>query len=176
MKILAIDPGSTQSAYVVYDTDKRIIFAKDLIENNAALADLPGLAYGADQVVIEYPAPRGQPLYTQLVDAIFWIGRFYQAMGLDQDDGLSIMMDRKDVKMAMCGRTTANDAAVNAAVRSRFSKHENIGGGKVPEVGIKNNPGPLFGVKKDIWAALAVALTYEEMRKTSPAALDNFLY
>jgi hypothetical protein len=30
-------------------------------------------------------------------------------------------------------------------------------------VGLKATPGPLYGFKKDMWAALAVAVTYERM-------------
>ena len=39
---------------------------------------------------------------------------------------------------------------------------DKFGGSKETAIGKKANPGPLYGVKKDIWAALAVAVTWAE--------------
>ena len=68
-------------------------------------------------------------------------------------------MDRANVKMHLCGRTTAKDTHVRQALLARFPQ---TGGGKTPAVGTKKQPGPLYGVKNDAWAALAVAVTYAD--------------
>jgi len=157
MIVLAVDPGSEQSAFVLYDAEKNIIPTMGLKENEILVNILESCEVHEKKhthVVIEYPAPRGQPMYTQLVKTIWWIGRFEQAMGIDAHH-----MDRKDVKMTLCGSTRAKDANVRAALISRFKAS---GGGKTPEIGTKSNPGPLYGVKKDIWAALAVAITFAD--------------
>jgi hypothetical protein len=54
---------------------------------------------------------------------------------------------RKDIKLAFCGTCKAKDANVRQALIDRFG-----------EQGTKLNPGRLYGIKKDMWSALAVAL------------------
>ena len=91
----------------------------------------------------------------QLVDTIIWIGRVMEVWGPDWCQ----RMDRANVKMHLCGRTTAKDTHVRQALLARFPQ---TGGGKTPAVGTKKQPGPLYGVKNDAWAALAVAVTYAD--------------
>jgi hypothetical protein len=151
MIVLAIDPGSTDSAYVLFDSAAWRILEYGKSPNPTLLASIRWLVVKADALAIEYPAPRGQPLYTQLVDTIFWIGRFVEASG-----GAWYPVDRKDVKMHLCGNTKAGDSNIRAAVISRFTK-----AGRDP-VGKKKNPGPLYGISGDVWAALAVGVTFAE--------------
>ena len=161
MRILAIDPGNIQSAYVILEHKTMTVEAKGLLPNPEILLGFLGdgdtfFKNMYDVICIEYPAPRGQPMYTQLVDTIYWIGRFDQAAGMM---GM-IRVDRKDVKMALCGTTRAKDSNIRAACMGRF-EHKVVGkGGKCPVIGAGGCEGPLHGFKKDIWAALAVALTH----------------
>lgn len=160
MKLLAIDPGPVRSAWVLYDTERQTIKAHAISQNDGLVSRLESGGFnGIDRMVVEYPAPRGQPMYTQLVDTIFWIGRFVQAYGFSWEP-----IDRKDIKMHLCESTRAKDANIRAALISYFSKMPDQGGGKIPAIGLKNKPGPLFGISKDLWAALAVAVTYSEIK------------
>lgn len=162
--ILAIDPGSEKSAWLMWGDP---VLHEYAIYKNTDFLFLLGSAYLgvhpenpfriADRLVIEYPQPRGQRMTTQIVSTIFWIGRFVEAW-----QGPYELIDRKDVKMCLCGRTTAKDSDVRAAVIERFPA---TGGGKTPAIGIKASPGPLYGIRDDIWQALAVALTWSEMRE-----------
>lgn len=175
MQILAIDPGPIKSAYVVYDTDRNEILDRRIALNEEVLRVVSfnrgEIHYDRGcTVVIEYPHPRGQPMYTQLVDTIRWIGRFEQAhkelATLEFGDKLAkcwIQVDRKDVKMMMCGSTKAKDSNIRAAVLSRFSGSKGLGGGRQPEIGTSKQPGPLFGISSDLWSALALALTWKDM-------------
>jgi hypothetical protein len=81
------------------------------------------------------------------------------------------MVPRRYVKIALCGKTTFRDPTtgslkgigdkhVRQAILDRFP---GTGGGKTPQIGTKKQPGPLYGVKGHMWAALAVALTAEKM-------------
>lgn len=164
MRILAIDPGSEQSAYVVYDTETMEIKGMGLVENKGFLCGFRGdgrtfFNEWYDAPVIEFPVPRGQKVYHQLFETIWWIGRFEEARGL------MLHVDRKDVKMCLCHKVfKITDANVTAAIRSRYYGIS-PGGGSKPEIGTKKEPGPLYGVKKDIWAALGVAITYAESIK-----------
>jgi hypothetical protein len=89
------------------------------------------------ELVIEYPQPRGQLMTTQLVDTIFAVGRFVEAWGGSYD-----LIDRKDVKMAVCGDPRAKDKNIRQALIDRV--------------------GDTTGVVRDMWAALGVAVTYYE--------------
>ena len=68
---------------------------------------------------------------------------------------------RKDVKMHLCGSMRAKDTNIRQAIIDRYPAS---GGGKCPQIGTKKEPGPLYGVSKDIWSALAVAITYSETK------------
>ena len=171
--ILAIDPGDVRSAYSLLDPIKLNLVDMGLVDNSVLIADiLSGKFEGVGEVVIEYPQPRGQPMYTQLVDAIFWIGRFAQALG-----GQVALMDRKDVKMHLCFTPRAKDSNVRAALMSYFALDERFlpGDGKTPVIGNKRKRGPLYGVRKDIWAALAVAITHMDKLKESESEDMDFL-
>lgn len=181
MNILAIDPGSEETAWVIYDPERMVVHGKGKEDNQLVEAKLkrryPRLdkyvkvlaECGApldteevnslfyDVVVVECPQPRGQPMYTQIVDTIRWIGRFEGAYGEDL-----VYWDRKDVKMCLCGRCAGvGDSNVRAAIISKFPQ---TGGGRIKQIGTKKEPGPLYGFAADKWAALGVALSWWEMR------------
>lgn len=151
----AIDPGSEQSAYVVYAPRRcHPILDKAILPNIAMLAAMYDLrkTYPSAALIIETPVPRGQPMYTQLVTTILWIGRFWEAAGKD-----FAPLDRTRIKHIITGSTKTKDSHVRAALLSRFPS---TGGGSIPQVGTKARPGPLYGFSKDLWAALAVAIAY----------------
>lgn len=158
MNILAIDPGSEQSAFIYYDPSRRLITSKGIVSNRSMINVLSSIS-GVDTelLVIEYVQPRGEMLYTQLVDTIFWSGRFIQVWDREWA-GIS----RQDIKHHLCGNRGARDSNVRAALISRFSGHKSLGAGRHPEIGMKASPGPLYGVVKDMWAALAVAVVWAE--------------
>ena len=64
---------------------------------------------------------------------------------------------RKEVVTALCGSSKANDASVRQALIDRY-------GGKEKAIGKKKAPGPLYGVTKDVWSALAVAIVWQDRR------------
>lgn len=157
MKVLAVDPGNVKSAFALYDSsaNELLTFGKQSNANVRAYLVEASMFGLAEVLVIEFPRPRGQPMYYQLVDTIFWIGRFVEAYAERWEP-----CDRKDVKMCLCGNTKANDSQIRMAVINRFKGVLPIGGGKVPEIGNTKQQGPLYGVSRDIWQALAVAITY----------------
>ena len=79
MRILAIDPGNTESAYVVWDGKEIICFAK---ESNAIIKDLLSnkWAYAStyDLCAIEMVASYGMPVGATVFETCVWIGRFYE--------------------------------------------------------------------------------------------------
>lgn len=149
MKILAIDPGTTESAYVWYADGKPQKYAK--MPNEQLLHILP--QFEADVMVIEMIASYGMPVGRTVFETCVWIGRFIQRWGKRYEK-----VYRKDVKMHLCGTPRAKDGNIRRALLDLF---ERTGGGATPQIGTKKQPGPLYGMSGDMWAALGVAITYE---------------
>lgn len=156
--VLAIDPGNEHSAWVQFytgATNRQLVrFGYDL--NATVLAAFPLFAREADVLVCEMIASYGMPVGREVFDTCRWIGRFEQEWR-HQSDGAFNLMYRKDVKLHLCGQVRAKDANVAQALRDRF-------GGKLCK-GTAKRPGPLFGVSGDVWAALAVAVTWAETKE-----------
>jgi len=151
--ILAIDPGNVQSAWVMFHEGEPKVFG--ITENNALLYKLK-YEISAVPTAIEMIASYGMAVGQTVFETVFWIGRFWEAREAHRSECTKIY--RKDVKMHLCHSMRAKDANVRQAIIDRYPP---TGGGKVPQVGTKSQPGPLFGVSKDVWAALGVAITFD---------------
>lgn len=157
--ILAIDPGTTQSAFVRYDPSG-VIIDKNKLSNGALLEHVGNLAREPSVTcVIEMVASYGMAVGAEVFETVFWIGRYAERWEWLARRPAQRMF-RRSVKQHLCGDSRAKDANIRQALIDRF-------GGKDRAVGKKNNPGPLYGVSGDVWAALAVAVTFASM----PAAL-----
>lgn len=151
MTILAIDPGTFQSG-VVELTKQKHVKDKHIIPNDAVL-DLVGAHSG--EVVIEMIDNYGLPIGKTTMETLLWIGRFYQACWVDEP----VLIARRSVRFYLCGTARAGDASISTACKDRYAP---TGGGMTPQVGIKSQKGPLYGLKSHMWAALAVGLTFIE--------------
>ncbi|CAB4218380.1 hypothetical protein UFOVP1596_18 [uncultured Caudovirales phage] len=144
MKILAIDPGTTESAYVVWDG--QLIHAKGKIIN----ADLKGLLHHceANVMAVEMIASYGMPVGKEVFETCLFIGKL-----LERWEALerlpAELIYRKDIKIHHCGSMKAKDGNIRQALIDRFG---------VP--GTKKQPGITYGVSNDIWSALAIGVYY----------------
>lgn len=149
MTVLAIDPGSEQSAWVLWDGQQVRAHGKwmngDLEE---ALAD----SLEFDVAVFEQIASYGMAVGAEVFETCVWTGRFIGAVKAALA-GEWDRLPRRDVKLHLCGQARAKDANIRQALIDRF-------GGKEKAIGRKASPGPLFGIKADEWAALALAITW----------------
>jgi hypothetical protein len=158
--ILAIDPGSEESAYVAYDTATRLPREWAKVPNDQVLTTIDVLRY--DDLAIEMVASYGMAVGATVFETCVWIGRFMERF--HEDYGLnSRRVYRKDVKLHLCGTTKAKDTNIRQAIIDRY------GPGKEKAVGLKASPGPLYGMKADCWSALAVAITAAETSTTGDA-------
>lgn len=150
MKILAIDPGNTESAYCVIDSEtyKPVEFGK--IENERISLGMRFAEY--DLLVIEMIASYGMPVGKEVFDTCVWIGRFIQQVN-EIGKGYKYIY-RKDEKMNICHSMKAKDSNIRQALIDRFGV-----------VGTKKNPGWFYGFKADIWSAYAVGITYLDLAK-----------
>lgn len=143
--ILAIDPGTTQSAWLRYDGSRPQGFgitANDVLVKALRSGGLP------DVVVIEKVESYGMAVGAEVFDTVWWAGRFAEAASRVA----VVMLPRRTVKLALCGDSRAKDANIRQALIDRF--------GGSAAVGRKAAPGPLYGISRDVWSALAIAVTY----------------
>jgi len=157
--IFAIDPGPEKSGYVEYDEINRIIQTSIICDNNDMLRTLKNKRHLKEHLAIEMIASYGMPVGASVFQTCVWIGRFIQAWDAEKQFTL---ITRNEVKNALCYSSKAKDSNIRQAIIDLFPA---TGGGKVPQIGTKGHPGPLYGVAGDMWSALAVALSYDLQRK-----------
>lgn len=168
MRILAIDPGNMKSAYVIYEQKIIVDFG---IKENEKLLEMLEQGVSAiptcKHLAIEMPACYGMAVGKTIFDTCRWVGRFQQAF----NGGATSLVYRKapnekegidSVVMHLCKNPRANDANVRQAIIDLYPA---TGGGKIPQIGTKKQRGPLYGVRNDVWAALAVAICFEGRMK-----------
>lgn len=146
MKILGIDPGTEQSAYVIWDTETERIVDHGQLKNRDFRVEMYGIN---DQFkcVIEDVSFYGKVLNISTFETLKFIGRLQE-----------IFWDRHtfvyfpDIAYHFCNsRRGVKTSNINAVLTARF-------GGK----GTKKNPGKLYGIKEHEWSALAVAVYYAD--------------
>jgi hypothetical protein len=150
-RILAIDPGTTQSAWLLLD--RQGMPEAFGIEANDRIKGL-FVGHYADHLAIEMIASYGMPVGKEVFETCVWIGRF-----IAEWDKPYTLIYRNDVKMHLCFQTKGvNDSVIRQALMDRF------GPGKAA-IGTKKAPGPLYGISKDVWSALAIAVTWQDKQK-----------
>jgi len=161
-EIFAIDPGPAQSAWLEFDLYRQIPKGFGIVPN----PELLHIIYARDgnakktNYVIEMVQSFGMPVGKDIFQTCVWTGRFIEAICQTQAEWS--LLYRRDVKMHLCNSTCAKDSNIRQALIDRFGPS---GGGKVPQIGTKANPGPLYGIARDIWSALALAVTYAERQE-----------
>jgi hypothetical protein len=138
--VVGIDPGTTQSAWVVFDG--REIIGHGWSENQHLLNH--GL-WSRSHIFCEMIASYGMAVGASVFETCVWIGRFIQVANIS--GGKVQKVFRKDIKLHLCNSPRAKDANVRQALIDRLGPQ-----------GTKKSPGPTYGVKSHTWAALAVAV------------------
>lgn len=138
MKILGVDPGTTQSGYVLFDGK---VIESGVVSNDVMLDKISNT--DADLVAIERFESRGMILGEDSLETLVWTGRFIQASSKP-----ITRIKRSAVKRSLFGK--AGNKATDSTVRTFLI--QNIG-----EPGTKKFPGPTYGVTSHAWQALAVA-------------------
>lgn len=183
MLILAIDPGPEESAWVVIDENgKPRGFAIE--DNHTLLENLWEEKFPDAFLAIEMVASYGMPVGKTIFETAAWVGRFTAVHQLCYQ-GKYTKVYRKPVCLHICNSPRANDSNIRQALIDRFGgKNKAIGGVKCPRCKGKGwfgrgravcpdcdgkkwkyEPGPLYKIANDVWAALAVGLTYYDLQK-----------
>ena len=150
--LYAIDPGTEYSAFLSIEPDGKV--SGNILRNDVLVSILNnGDVAGFGHLVIEQIESYGMAVGREVFETVFWSGRFAQAWGCPGQFTWS-MLPRKAVKLALCGTVKAKDANIRQALIDRY------GGPLCVKKG-----GPLAGIKSHLWAALALAVTYQEQAK-----------
>lgn len=147
--LFAIDPGDEFSAYCFLGENRKIHSFEKV--KNEILLDLILSSDRSHNLIIEEICSYGMAVGASVFQTCRWSGRFQQAYGD------AIYIPRLQVKLAICHSPKANDSNIRTALIDMY------GPGKDKAIGTKKNPGPLYGMSKDCWAALALAITAQEM-------------
>lgn len=161
--LLAIDPGTGDSAYVGL-TETGQVIAQGIMDNDEFLQMLErdSVVTCNDRIVIEMVASYGMPVGRETFETCVWIGRFIQAVAPHPVE----RMTRNEVKMQLCHHIAkVNDGVLRQALIDRY------GPGKEKAIGNKKSPGPLYGIKSHLWAALALGVAALERKDTHHASV-----
>lgn len=154
MNVLAIDPGTNDSAWVVFNG--RHIVEHAIESNEAMLARLSSGSWRTGHiqaVVLEAIESFGMAVGREVFETVFWTGRFFECA---QYRTLAPeRMTRRTVKLHLCQSARAQDSNIRAALIDRF-------GGEAA-IGRRKTPGPLFGIKSHEWSAVAIAVTWWDL-------------
>lgn len=148
-RLLAIDPGNTESGWVVIDADDRRPLAFAKTENYTLRRWISDGNVSADRVAIEMVASYGMAVGADVFETCVWIGRYLEVVGdVDVD-----LVKRQPVKLHHCHSPRATDANVRQALVDRFAPGQSNHG-----KGTKAEPGWFYGFRADIWQAYALAV------------------
>ena len=146
MRIIGLDPGTLQSAVVVWDGQR--VLDRELMENEALrqwLLDYPDL--WPTKLVIEQIESYGMAVGVTTFETVFWSGRFAEAWNPRVWD----RMTRGEVKLHWCHTKKAKDTNIRTALLDRFGAP-----------GTRKAPGLLYGLRSHHWAALALAVAWAD--------------
>lgn len=141
--IFAIDPGTTQSGWIVIIDGQPTEFA---VEPNDVVINRLRIGTGTDIVVIEEVQPYGIT-GKEILRTVRWTGAFAEAAF----PARVAWRTRHMVLLHICGSIRAKDGDVRSTLIDRW-------GGP----GAEKKGGPLYGMKAHIWQAFAVGITYHD--------------
>lgn len=193
MSILAIDPGSTESGWVAFESvphlrERVLAHGKwpneqllDALRYRHADLHLPAIdiegartkgivraAFRIEReprpiaVAIEWVQSYGAPVGMELFETIWWAGQFAEAAWPSGVARVPRMVVKKHL-----AHQRAKDAEIRGALVDRFGGI----GGRAVAIGTKAQPGPLYGVTADRWAALAVAVTFCDLEAEADSGI-----
>jgi hypothetical protein len=149
MRVLAIDPGNTESAWCVIDaeTKRPQAFAK---QPNAEVLDVCEYPM---PVAIEMVASYGMAVGREVFETCVWIGRFIERHESYHQPLTPRLIYRRDIKLHHCHDSRAKDSNVRQALVDRFAPGQPNHG-----KGTKADPGWFHGFHSDVWQAYALAV------------------
>ena len=155
MILLAIDPGPVGSGWVLLETEGLKVLASgkedptEKVVEAVRRNEIAGIPFAS--VACEMIASYGMAVGAEVFETCVQIGRICYAW--ESTTGGNVRrIKRQEAKIHICHSSRAKDANVSQALKD-----------KLGEVGTSKAPGPLFGIAKHAWAALAVGVYAAEV-------------
>lgn len=150
--VLALDPGNTETGYVVWDGEKILMAGK--FDNEIMRRIVARLAADEEttHLAIETIVHVHKGAGVEVMHTADWTGRFHEVweMMKTDDKPSAIRISRVKAASYVCGTNATNDAAVLKALKKRFGN---------------------LAITGDCWAALAVGVcAFESLVKAGPHA------
>lgn len=154
MRILAVDPGNTESGWCVIDPDTQrpLRFGKtpnDELHHAIRSGDF----LDCHNVAIEMIASYGMAVGKEVFATCVWIGRYYEATCVANPFADLNLVYRRDIKLHHCGNARAKDTNITQALVDRYAPGQPNRG-----KGTKAHPGWFHGFRADVWQAYALAV------------------
>jgi len=153
--ILAIDPGPTHSAFLLWDNG--MVASKGIYSNAELWACLRAGEWGDGMIAIEMVACYGMPVGMEVFETCVNIGRIVEICCRHRGNEIRRVY-RRDIKLHLCGSARAKDSNIRQALIDRVGPQ-----------GRKSSPGPTYGLAKHDWAALAIAIYVSDHLTTRDA-------
>lgn len=157
--ILSIDPGPTESGWLILEDGQPHpfgIYPNDQLLECLRRRGFAAFLQGIDHVAIETIEPRyGLQMGWETLDTARWIGRFQEA--ITPIDGALLRRSEVLKHLGVVTSPKKGEKRVSADAGVRQALIDRFGGIQTTRKG-----GPLFGISRHVWAALAVAVTYAD--------------
>ena len=170
MKMVGVDPGPKSSGVVVLGLEQEPLTFRELPSVLYSHAEVPVCRISevlsrceqGDILVIEWVSYYGRMVGASVFHTARVAG-YWQALA-DQRRMSVRLVTRPEVARRLTGERRATNGQVRAAVRESYLYgRKPLGGGKRPEVGTMDDPGPLHGIRSHAWEAMATVLSEWEV-------------
>lgn len=145
-RILAIDPGTYNSAFIRYSIVGRSWTTFGKVANERLLAEI--YLKRPDAVVCEDMQAMGMRVGRETFRTCRYIGRIEQICR-SEDIPFFTVYRREEKKLLCAGIVRPKDKHVRAALIDLYG-----------DQGTSKAPGPTYGISADVWSALSVAHTF----------------
>jgi hypothetical protein len=160
IRVLGIDPSNKEhnGAVLLTIEDGRLVISRKCLVGGEDVVQLLKQELGDSSqsvpltIFCEDISNMGFAVGSDVFETCFWIGEYRRvAKELDADFRL---VKRNTIKIHHCQSSRAKDPNIRARLIERFGYY---GSGKTG-LGTKADPGMLYGIKGDMWSALAIAV------------------
>jgi hypothetical protein len=143
LPVLGIDPGTNESAFIVWDGSRPLEFG--FLPNQQLLEKLRNWENNGPPMYIEMMETHGMaPIGQSTFQTAAWIGRFIEDWSIYGYQWH--LVSRTQIRTLHCHSSRAKDPNVRQALIDKYGP-----------IGLKKAPGPLYGISKHVWSALAIA-------------------